>query len=387
MRALAAALALHALLALALALLPAPPRGALRERDAVEIEWRAPAPAPPPTAPTAMTAMTARPAATAAAPATRIAHASVSRRHAAQAAPTDASAAAPRAAPGASSPAASSTAASSPAAESGSPTGPVELFPRAILQGLARPPPRPDDRDTPGGWLDDANAEARTRAGGVAPVWRQVERELLQGFEPPVDVVHDTPARRIDRIGDRLRTLARQWTAVVRDESRLRHPVEPGSTITTVPMGRSIDPSQQGFLGVSEGANLRAMPLEQQQAAVAATGEPADWLRVEVEIAVDATGAIARARVVVPSGRRAFDRYALAAVQAAVTRGAASAPSTLSRWVCEAGYAVARPDSIGVTFDLSMLFDKQLRRQLAAHYPLKERVDRRVSLKWVKPLR
>jgi hypothetical protein len=30
--------------------------------------------------------------------------------------------------------------------------------------------------------------------------------------------------------------------------------------------------------------------------------------------------------------------------------------------VCRAGYAASRPDVIGVNFDLSMLFDKQLRK-------------------------
>jgi hypothetical protein len=52
--------------------------------------------------------------------------------------------------------------------------------------------------------------------------------------------------------------------------------------------------------------------------------------------------------------------------------------------VCRAGYAASRPDAIGVNFDLSMLWDQQLRNQLSMQHPLKERVETRVSLKWVK---
>jgi hypothetical protein len=84
-----------------------------------------------------------------------------------------------------------------------------------------------------------------------------------------------------------------------------------------------------------------------------------------------------------PSGRRVFDRYALRLVAERV--GHATPPASISRWVCRAGYAASRPDAIGITFDPSMLFDEQLRKQLGVQYPLKERVETRVSLKWVKP--
>ena len=86
--------------------------------------------------------------------------------------------------------------------------------------------------------------------------------------------------------------------------------------------------------------------------------------------------------MVMPSGRRAFDRYALRVVAERVAH--ATPPASISRWTCRAGYAASRPDALGVNLDLSMLFDPQLRKQLNAQYPLKERVESRVSLKWIK---
>lgn len=278
-----------------------------------------------------------------------------------------------------------------PAPIPAAPSGPVELFPRSVLDGVAAaapassPSPAANDksRETPQSWLDDAAAEARTRSGAVDHAWRAIERELVGSFKPPVDAVHDTPSRTVDKIGDRLKTWLQQNIAMVkRGEDGLRHPVEPGSTIVEFGANGSIDPSRQTFPGVPEGMNLRAMPLAQQQASVAATAEPASWLRAEIEITVDAAGNVSAARVAWPSGRRAFDRYALATVQAAVAR--AAPPSTVTRWICEAGYAVDRPDAFALSFDLNMLFDKKSRRQLSARYPTHERVDTRVALKWVK---
>jgi TonB family protein len=277
------------------------------------------------------------------------------------------------------------------------PAGPPQLFPQAVLQDLAArnlgpapgtgaraaSPKNDRDRETPGGWLDDANAEARTRAGQVDHVWRQIERELVQSFKPPVDVVHDVPRRTVDRIGDHLRSFVNQAAGVVaRGEEGLRHPVEPGAHDLAFGVGGSIDPGNQGFQGVPEGMNLRSMPLAQQQAVAVATTEPARWLEVEIEIDVDEAGKVTRARVAFPSGRRAFDRYALRLVQEQVAHG--SPPSSVSRWVCKAGYAVSRPDAIGL--DMLKLFKRKTARD-SILYPLKDRVDAQVSLKWVKELK
>jgi TonB family protein len=266
----------------------------------------------------------------------------------------------------------------------------ANLFPRAALESFAPVPARDAARHAGGGGvardaerapptsLADELAAANTRAGRVAPVWRDVERDLTRSFKPPLAVVHDVPDGAGARVADRLRSLLQQNLAAwARGEDGARHPVEPGATITEQPMGRSIDPSQQTFFGVPEGANLRAMPLEQQQALAAAAGEPAAWLRVELEIAVDDAGAVAEARVVTPSGRRRFDRYALTAVRERVAQAHQRAMTT--RWVVEAGYAVGSVAAI--TVDL----EKLLHPRDALHLPLEARVRTRISLQWARP--
>ena len=268
------------------------------------------------------------------------------------------------------------------------PRGQAELFPHGLLEGLAAPPPddepgRDRDRETPGGWLDDSAATARTRAGQVDPVWREVERELVQSFHPPLDVVHEAAAGKVARALDRLDTYLKQQAAVIEGgEERLRHPIDPDSHGLRFSADAPIAASQQGFTGAPEGLNLRSLPLSQQEAVMAATGDPASWLEVELEITVDGAGNVTHTRVVMPSGRRAFDRYALRLVAERVAH--ATAPASISRWVCRAGYAASRPDAIGVHFDLSMLFEKRRPEQVSVQYPWKERVETRVSLKWVK---
>jgi TonB family protein len=378
--AVAGALALHALAAWLLSRVTEPPNAALPARgNTIDVTWtRAPA---APRAPVALTLAPSRPPP----PSAPRRRASAGEAHRAAAAlRAAASAVTPPSQAEANANAEANAEANANAAGPPKPAAP-DLFPHAILQDLARPSAAPPPKEGPGEWLAEANAAARTRAGGVAPVWRDVERALTLGFKPPIDVVHDAPSRPGARAADRLRTLAQQWFATMRDESRMRHPVEPGSTIVDLPAGQSIDPSQQSFYGVPEGLNLRALPHQQQQAAAAANDRPASWLSVEVDIVVDAAGTIVAARVVMPSGRRAFDRFALAAVREQMARAAASTPSTRSRWRCEAGYAVSRVDSIGVQFDLSTLFDKRQRQKAALSYPLQQRVEARVALEWVMP--
>ncbi|HEX4460636.1 MAG TPA: TonB family protein, partial [Polyangia bacterium] len=370
-RAFFGALALHAIAAALLRLVPPPPPRQTPSSRTIELEWSRTLLPPTPRAPSELV----RRSSEAAAPLPR-----VTRHHPAASARATAS------------PTSATTSAapdSEPAPPSPDARGPAQLFPHALLEQLAaqpaRPAPRGDrDRETPSGWLDDA-AATRTRAGLVAPVWRDVERDLVQNFHPPVDAVHDRPAGKVARVFDRLETMLKQQAAVVAGgEERLRHPLDPDSHGLRFSADSPIDLSQQGFAGVPDGLNLRALPLSQQEAVMAATGDPASWLAVEVEVTVDAAGQVTRTRVVMPSGRRAFDRYALRAVTERVAQ--ATPPASISRWQCRAGYAASRPDAIGVHYDLSMLFDKQLRKQLDAQYPFKERVETRVALQWVKAL-
>src|SRR5207249_7361678 len=154
-----------------------------------------------------------------------------------------------------------------------------------------------------------------------------------------------------------------------------------GSHADNTPAYRSIDPSQENFVGTPAGLNLRAGPLGQQQASAAASDQPARWLSVEIEVTTGENGEVRDARVVSPSGRRAFDRHALAAVREAVARGGGK--SAISRWQVEAGYSVARPDTIGFSFDENAIFDRGAR--LKAKYPFQENVETRITLRWVMP--
>lgn len=360
------ALALHGVIALALYRLRAATIRLPSAQPAIELLWT-----PPPT-PSAH----APPLTTAPAPArTKLATRHVSR---AQVAAPSIAAPAVAAAP---------NLAKEPAAAAAPATGAADVFPRALLQSLADERARtltkaqPAPRDNPGGWLSDDAAEARTRAGQVAPVWRDVERELTLNFKPPVATVHDAGTPGLDRVGSYFKQMI---ATVARGEDGVRQPREPGSHALEQGPGGSIDLAQQNFAGTPEGSNLRAGPLAQQQAIMAASGQPARWLRVEIEADTDAEGNVTSARVVMPSGRRAFDRFALAAVRERLAH--AAAPSSQSRWILEAGYAVSRPDAIGLSFDLAMLYDAQARKQLSVQYPLKERVETKVSLKWVKAI-
>lgn len=286
-----------------------------------------------------------------------------------------------------------------------------DLFPRAVLESLgAVPAPRwggrsvhPGNRaavdaaeaeqraaEVParvGEWIGDDTARIATAQGRVAPVWRDVERSLALGFKPPIAAVHDVPDRPGRRVTDRLKTFARQvFAAWKRGEDGLRRGVVPGATQTEIPLGRSIDPSQQGSLGDPPGLNQRGLAVEQAMAAQAATSDPADWLRVEIEVETDAAGAIVRARVAHPSGRRSFDRFALAEVRKHVAAAPRPLEAAVSRWLCEAGYFVADVRSIGFTFDAEMLVDRAARKRFGYTYPLKEDVKTRVALRWVRPL-
>lgn len=235
-------------------------------------------------------------------------------------------------------------------------------------------------------WAAEERARVATAQGNVDPAWRQIERELVLGFKPPPATLHDAPeggaARRLgDRLGSAAGQVLNMWR---RGEEGLRRPRVPSQVVESAP-GRPVDPSQQNYLGDPEGIGVRAMPMEQQQAALEAWNDPVSWYAVEVEVETDAQGQVTGARVVVPSGRRAFDRFALEEVRRRVAAAGEGLGASVSRWRCEAAYSVHASPSIGLTFDDAMLFSKKARQDFAGKHPLKQNVRTKVTLRWVRP--
>ena len=216
----------------------------------------------------------------------------------------------------------------------------------------------------------DAVARERVSSGKVPPRWRDIERKLSQSFHPPLSVVKQENV---------VKALAHQI---------LRSWLDGEPRVGPVPRG--VDASVETLPGTPPGLNLRSLPSEQALAVQARWGAPASWLRVEVEVTIDEDGAILSTRVVHPSGRRSFDRTALAAVQEAVQ--AAGAPEerrvVVTRWLVEAAMAVAPPTAIGLRFDESGQLDPSAhgwRKYVAPTHPLQQTVQSHVSLIGIEP--
>ncbi len=213
--------------------------------------------------------------------------------------------------------------------------------------------------------VDGERAKERAASGNIAPRWREIERKLVQTFRPPLDVVKQENV---------FKALAHQ---ILR--SGLDGPPHVG------PPPRGFDSSVQTLPGTPEGMNLRSLPMEQALAVQARWGEPATALRVEVEVELDDEGRILVARVTQPSGRRAFDRTALAAVEEAVRAGGAPDERRGVRtvWSVEAAVAVAPPTSIGFRFDETGQLNAGatgIRKYLGGTYPMQQTVQSHVSL-------
>lgn len=179
----------------------------------------------------------------------------------------------------------------------------------------------------------DLVGRERVQSGNLPPRWRDTERRLAQTFHPPLAVV------KTENVAKALgRQVLRSWL----DGPPKVGVVQPG-----------VDASVQTIPGTPQGLNLRSLPLEQALAVQSRWGDPATWLTVEIEVTIDETGRITAARVLRPSGRRAFDHSALAAVEDAVRSGGAPDEhrSVRTRWIVEAALAVAPPTAIGFRFD------------------------------------
>ncbi|HEX6836129.1 MAG TPA: energy transducer TonB, partial [Polyangia bacterium] len=268
-------------------------------------------------------------------------------------------------------PASPSTSTSEPPSAAGKP---IDLFAAGVLAEAAgtRSSP-PSDRETIAGrvheTLGDAAARERAQSGNVAPHWRDIERKLVQEFHPPIGVVKQENV---------VKALAHQILRAWLDG--------PPQTATTGPVAPvAIDPSVETLPGTPPGLNLKSLPEAQALAVQARWGEPAMWLRVEVEVTIDDDGNVTGARVTRPSGRRMFDRTALAAVEDAIRRGGAPDEhrTVVTRWLVEAAVAVSPPTSVGFRFDETGHLNpgaKGLRKYLAPTYPMQQSVISHVSL-------
>ncbi|MCU1280313.1 MAG: TonB family protein [bacterium] len=229
--------------------------------------------------------------------------------------------------------------------------------------------PAVEERETVGArvqeMIADGVARQRVSSGSLAPRWREIERKLAQSFHPPLAVVKQENV---------VKALARQI---------LRSWLDGEPRVGTVPRG--VDASVQTLPGTPEGLNLRSLPMEQALAVQARWGDPASWLRVEVEVTLDQDGRITAARVTRPSGRRLFDRSALAAVEDAVRAGGAPEEHrpVVTRWLVEAALAVAPPTAVGLRFDETGHLDPGAtgwRKYLGPTYPLQQSVRSHVTL-------
>ncbi|HEX8954600.1 MAG TPA: energy transducer TonB, partial [Polyangia bacterium] len=248
--------------------------------------------------------------------------------------------------------------------------------PGGHLRRATDAPAPSDERETVAGrvhgWIADAAARERAASGNLTPRWRDLERKLALEFHPPLAVV------KVESAGKALvHQILRAW---------LDGPPRTG----TVPRG--VDASVETLPGTPPGLNLRSLPEEQALAVQARWGEPASWLRVEVEVTLDDEGNLRAARVTRPSGRRLFDRTALAAVEDAIRAGGAPDEhcTVVTRWVVEAAVAVAPPTSLGFGFDETGHLNpgaSGLRKYLAPKYPLQQSVQSHVSLVAIEPQR
>jgi TonB family protein len=229
--------------------------------------------------------------------------------------------------------------------------------------------PASDERETVASrvheMVADAAARERAASGRVAPQWRAIERKLAEGFHPPLAVVKQENVAK---------ALAHQM---------LRSWLDGEPRTGTVPRG--VDASAELMVGTPPGMNLRSLPGDQALAVQSRWGEPATSLRVEVEVIIDEDGRIVATRVTKPSGRRSFDRTALAAVEDAVRAGGPPEEhrTVVTRWLVDAAVAVAPPTAIGLRFDETGHLNPGAtgwRKYLAPTYPLQQSVRSHVSL-------
>ena len=241
--------------------------------------------------------------------------------------------------------------------------------PGGHLRRATNPTPPSDERERVAArvheMIGDAVGRERASSGHVAPRWREIERKLAQSFHPPLALV-----KQENVVKAFAHQVLRSW---LDGEPHVG------------PVARGVDASVQTLPGTPEGLNLRSLPEEQALAMQAGWGRPASWLRVEVEVTLDEQGRILSAVVTRPSGRRRFNRSALAAVAEAIRAGGAPEEhrTVVTRWLVEAAVAVAPPTAIGFRFDETGHLDPGAsgwRKYVGGTYPLQQSVQTHVSL-------
>jgi hypothetical protein len=225
----------------------------------------------------------------------------------------------------------------------------VDLYPGAVLDGVARagtptapgwggvthragdgslPPGTRDaaaDREHAAAqihqWLDESAAEERASSGRIAPAWRDLERDVDRDFHPDVELVSEHNAV----VG-----LAREFMNMARS------------------------PSTNGQLASAEDTFF------------------------EVEVVIGAAGQVLGTRVLNPSGRRSFDRYALEVIRRDIERRQdelAHPPHRVrTRWTFEAHVIVIPPTTAGLSFD-------EVTGHVQAIYPFQKKVMTHIALR------
>lgn len=259
---------------------------------------------------------------------------------------------------------------------------PIDLFAPDVLATVVGPPrARSAEEEQVAGrvraMVDESLARDRAQSGSVAPHWRDIERKLVQEFHPSVGVV-----KQENRAFALAHQIVRAWL-----DGPPKTPSGPRG-----PLVGAVDPSIDTLPGTPPGLNFKSLPEEQALAVQARWGEPAAWLRVEVEVTIDEEGHIRATRVTRPSGRRLFDRTALGAVEDAIRAGGPPVEhrAVTTRWLVEAAVAAAPPTSVGFRFDETGHLNpgaRGVRKYLAPTYPMQQSVVSHVSLVAIEPER
>lgn len=207
-------------------------------------------------------------------------------------------------------------------------------------------------------------AESEVKQGRVAPVWRELERDIKQTFAPAVESA--SPATRKELV-----------------MQQLLRPAPPAP-----------EQSRAGWLARQD---LRNRLLAEVQAAQDAYDEPSEGRETEIEVELDAQGQVTAVRVLRASGSRRFDAEAERAVRQALRIRPirdVTGP-VVARWVLRGEVAVNLPRVTpmpesnsgmvsAVTAGIAGTFDETTGK-VSVRTPLAKRLQTRVRLVSVRP--